>query len=512
MLANRSFGLVIACFTLTATMVCGGFINGTAEYAAWYGLLQTQLPLGSCIGFLISGLVYAPKMRRERYVTMFDPFQYKYGRKMGALLIIPHMFSDLFWSGSVLAALGGTVSIIADIDPTISIIVSALVSVVYTFLGGLIAVAYTDVIQILMVAFGLVLACPYAMSSDHVNLTSVSSTWIGEVPAGTEWMYADVLCLLVFGGITWQSFYQRILACKSPRVAMLSTSFAAVFSFLFSVPAFVLGVAGSAADWNSTAYDGPLPIPDDRKSYMLPMVLSFLVPLPVSIIGLCAIAGAVMSSADSIFLSSATIFTKNIYQDIFRPQASSKEMLWMFRFFIVFFGVLGTLVAIFSTTIYGLFVLCCDLMYVVLFPQLTCVLWLPWSNTYGSLAGLAVSLLLRFLCGDPMLGIPSVIKFPMYDHDTETQLFPFRTFSMLAGLGCQVMISGVAHVLFVLGYASVRFDIFNCRQQRSHQIQTKLLPVELRVDEPQEGMLGETQAFLDDAIKACGKSLPPLNE
>ena len=51
-------------------------------------------------------MFYAPKMRGEGYITMFDPFQRKYGKKMGGLLFIPQVFGDLFWSAAVLAALG----------------------------------------------------------------------------------------------------------------------------------------------------------------------------------------------------------------------------------------------------------------------------------------------------------------------------------------------------------------------------------------------------------------------
>ena len=45
-------------------------------------------------------------MRRSNYITMFDPLQLKYGRKIGALLILPQIMSDTFWGASVLAALG----------------------------------------------------------------------------------------------------------------------------------------------------------------------------------------------------------------------------------------------------------------------------------------------------------------------------------------------------------------------------------------------------------------------
>ncbi|XP_059159474.1 high-affinity choline transporter 1-like [Physella acuta] len=54
MIANRSMGLWLSFFTLTATSVCGGYLNGTAEYTAFYGLLQTQAPLGYSIGLFLS--------------------------------------------------------------------------------------------------------------------------------------------------------------------------------------------------------------------------------------------------------------------------------------------------------------------------------------------------------------------------------------------------------------------------------------------------------------------------
>ncbi|XP_059159475.1 high-affinity choline transporter 1-like [Physella acuta] len=283
------------------------------------------------------------------------------------------------------------------------------------------------------------------MTSEFVHLENITSTWLGE------------------------AFYQRILASQDVRVAVYSTIGASVMTSVMAVPPALMGYAGAAADWNQTSYDGPIPIPDDRKSYILPMTLNYLVPLPVSIIGMSAICAAVMSSADSNFLSAATVFTRNIYQEIFRTKATDRELLWVLRVCVVIFGVLGTLIAIFATTIYGLFVLCSDLMYVVLFPQLVCVLWVPWANTYGSFAGFFVSFLLRILSGDTVLQIPAAIKFPLYDYSTDSQLFPFRTFSMLSGTFCLLTVSGVTHLIFTRGLLDLKYDVFNCHKKRSHK-------------------------------------------
>ena len=58
------------------------------------------------------------------------------------------------------------------------------------------------------------------------------------------------------------------------------------------------------------------------------------------------------------------------------------------------FCVVATVMAIYITSIYGLFVLCADFVYVILFPQLTLVLFVPWINTYGAAAGKVTSICL----------------------------------------------------------------------------------------------------------------------
>ena len=75
-------------------------------------------------------------------------------------------------------------------------------------------------------------------------------------------------------------------------------------------------------DWNATSYDGELPIPVSMSKYTLPLALNYLTPLGIGIIGIGAVAAAVMSSADSCILSASSIITKNIWADIIRPRVS----------------------------------------------------------------------------------------------------------------------------------------------------------------------------------------------
>ncbi|KAK6054233.1 hypothetical protein COOONC_08265 [Cooperia oncophora] len=141
---------------LSATWVGGAYINGTAEALYNGGLLGCQAPVGYALSLVMGGLLFAKKMREEGYVTMLDPFQIKYGQRVGGLMFLPALLGEVFWSAAILSALGATLSVILQIDMNMSVVISALIAVFYTFTGGLYAVAYTDVVQLFCIFVGLV--------------------------------------------------------------------------------------------------------------------------------------------------------------------------------------------------------------------------------------------------------------------------------------------------------------------------------------------------------------------
>lgn len=82
------------------------------------------------------------------------------------------------------------------------------------------------------------------------------------------------------------------------------------------------------------------------------------------------------------------------------------------------------------------------MVYVILFPQLLMVVWFKdHCNTYGSLAAYIVSVVLRLSGGESMLGIPALIKYPMFNEKTGEQGFPFRTLAMATSLVTLIIVS-----------------------------------------------------------------------
>ena len=130
-------------------------------------------------------------------------------------------------------------------------------------------------------------------------------------------------------------------------------------------------------------------------------------------------------------------------------------------------GALATILAIFVDSIYGMFILAADIVFVIMLPQLTCVLFVQHSNTYGGLAGYVLGLVLRIGAGEPMISLPSVIKYPYYHPETDTQLFPFRTFSALVSLIAIIFVSYLTRWLFNRRYLPNKFDVFSCVQRET---------------------------------------------
>uniref|UniRef100_A0A4W3J4J3 High-affinity choline transporter 1-like n=1 Tax=Callorhinchus milii TaxID=7868 RepID=A0A4W3J4J3_CALMI len=472
---GRDLGVLIGSFTLTATWVGGGYINGTAEaiYIPGHGLAWAQAPIGYALSLFIGGLFFAKPMRLQGYLTMLDPFEKIYNKWIGGMLFIPAVLGELFWSAAILSALGSTLSIIAAIDVKVAVIISAVITVFYTLLGGLYSVVYTDVVQLFFIFTGLWLSIPNAML--HPAVTNIGITakkevyqesWIGHIDKVDLFLWFDNFFLLILGGIPWQVYYQRILATSSVSSAKLLSIAAAFGCAIMAIPSILIGAIAASTDWNQTSYGLPDPKNSNQSDMILPIVIHYLCPPTISIFGLGAVSAAVMSSADSCILSASSMFTRNVYQLIIRRQASDNEMKWVMRISICVFGLISTVLALLSNSVYGLWYLSSDFVYVILFPQLVSVLFIKSSNAYGSIVGFFLGLILRISGGEPYLQLDPFVCYPgCYLDESNQQLyiqrFPFKSMAMLVSLLSIIVISHLTNYLFEHGILKPKFDFLN---------------------------------------------------
>lgn len=467
MLAGRDMGTFVGVLTMTATWVGGGYVIGSTEGAFTSGVVWCQAPFGYGISLIVAGLFFANPMRSAGYHTMLDPFQEKYGAKIGGILFLPALCGEILWSSAILSALGSTLSVILGLDNTISVVVSAAVAMLYTLFGGLHSVAYTDVVQLFCIAIGLTICVPFAWNHKAVDTKAltVPGTWEGVIEIYNVGVYIENYLLIVIGGIPWQVYFQRVLACRTPKQAQTISYLAGFGAILLAAPPICLGVIARVTDWNAATHGTINVTVEEHGRMILPLMLQFLTPPWVSFIGLGAISAAVMSSADSSILSSSTMFARNIYQAIFFTDASERHVLRVMWVAIVVVAALASLMALTVNSIYGLFVLSSDLVYVLLFPQLLLVLyWNEHCNSYGCLASISSGFLFRFLGGEPLIGLPAFLAYPFYD-PILGQLFPFRTMSMIISLMSHVIVSIIARWIFVNHLLPAKWDLLRCFNQ-----------------------------------------------
>lgn len=463
MVAGRAMPLWIAIMTMTATWVDGGYLLGTAEYTYHYGL-AFGLQGGVCFGIslILGGYLFARPMREAGFATMIDPFDRRFGRTWAAMLLLPALFAELFWSGALLVALGSTFSVLLHLDLTTAIVVSAAVVTAYTMFGGMWSVAYTDVVQLLFIPVGMVAAVVFALphvgglaaawhaftvdaphNADLVAPLVPNEAWTGAGISG----WWDMTVMLVFGGIPWNCYFQRVLSCEDPVAARRHSIWAGVATIVLTIPPALVGIA-AYAHW------GPGGV--EPASMVLPRLLAELTPYGIMLLGLAAILGAVTSSFSASILSAGSMFAWNVGERLLFPNMAPRVLERVIRIAVVVLGALAAILALKVRSVAALWLFTGDLVFVLLFPQLLLALFDPRTNRLGSVAGFVVALAIRVSGGIAVatdtgaIGFPALVPYPellgwtdpgWYDPASGATLFPVRTLAAVAGLATIAAVS-----------------------------------------------------------------------
>lgn len=346
---------------------------------------------------------------------------------------------------------------------TTSVILSAAIAVFYTMLGGLKAVAYTDILQISFLVIGLIVAVVYvvptvggldASLTGYMENFGVNSRLFPPIEDFTSsdgldgfiWLWLDFTLVFVFGGIPWQVYFQRVLSSESGKSARNMSILAGVACIIVGLVAAYVGALAVSFDFSPEA----LSTLAENPAQVFPMLLLEGTPHWVGILGVAAVAAAVMSTMDSTMLSSSTVFNRNVLGVFFPEKRDGDALQRGVKVGVILFGVLSTYLALQVKSVYALWFLCGETTYIGLFPLLLAAVYLRNVTPLGAGVGLAVSLFIRGAAGVQDLGIPPMFEFlSPTNSGYDGGYLPIRTIAMIAALMAQQMVSFVEKRLIV---------------------------------------------------------------
>lgn len=449
--AGRNMPMWVAALTMTATWVDGGYLLGTTE-GAYKSSVQLGIQGGLCFGIslILGGLFFARTMRQHGFTTLIDPLEARFGRQWAAVLFLPALAGELFWSAELLVAIGSTFGVLLGMPLTTAILLSAVVTTAYTVLGGMWSVAYTDMFQLGLVAIGLLAALPFALAGAG-GLAHAWAAYHAARPEGTgvlapflasaAWDRAsitgwwDTSVMLVFGGIPWNCYFQRVLSCRTPDSASRQSIVSGLLTIAFTVPPLLMGIAAFSYPWPADVVSHLASTPADA----MPLLFARAVPPVIGLLGLAAIVGAVTSSFSSSILSAGSMLSWNCLKRLVWPSLTVTQLRAVIRGSILLLGAVATVLALKVQSVQALWFFTSDLVFVLLFPQILAALFDPAANRVGSMAAFGVSLALRVCGGEPLLGIPALVQYPEW--------LPFKTLAALAGLVLLPLVSrATAHL------------------------------------------------------------------
>lgn len=340
--AGRSLKWPILVGTLVATWTGSGsiFNNGRLGYENGFGALWASS--GAWLGIILIYFI-ARRIRSVRASSVPQILERRFDARTGLLASITTIIAyvtivsyQFRGGGRVFEIIAGQGQMIPGIDNLVlGMVVTALFTILYTAIAGLLSVVYTDVFNGLVALLGVLIAAPFVLAGlggweqFAQNVPEVKWSLFGT--RGLLSMLALFLptLLLLMGDA---NMYQRLLAAKDGQQAEKAVAGWIVGVVLIEVFIVTLGFLGSVR------FPG-LMGPDASK--ILILVAHQAVPFWIGALLLSAIIAIIVSTADSFLLVPANNLATDIYGRYFNPQATGEHLLLVSRVAVVALGILA---------------------------------------------------------------------------------------------------------------------------------------------------------------------------
>lgn len=364
-LGGRKLGGFVAALSAQASDMSGWLLMGLPGSIYALGTGQAWIAIGLFIGTVLNWLFISGRLRRytiraNNSLTLPTYFENRFHDKKRVLLFISSVTIVIFflvYTASALAAGGKLFNSVFNVDYRIALTIGALVILAYTFLGGFLAVCTTDFVQgtlmlvallaVPLVAVGLIGPSNVLSTLDQSQVAGGSKAFLSMFSNGGEpYRAVDII-----SGLAWGLGYcgmphilVRFMAVKNEKELNKSKGVAIIWVFLSLVFACVIGVVGRAYLFPEVLTGG-----EEEKVFINMIIKLFTVDIGAPIVAglfLCGILAAIMSTADSQLLVSASSVAEDIVKGIIKKDAKDETVFRISRITVVVIAVLAYLIAL----------------------------------------------------------------------------------------------------------------------------------------------------------------------
>ncbi len=343
-LGGRQMGPWVTALSAGASDMSAWVLMGLPASIYALGLGQVWIPVGLAIGYTLSWIYEAPRLRRFSIVandsiTIPQYLTNRFLSKSKALQIlcaVVFLVAYTIYAASSIKACGTLFNTVIGIDATAAMYLAAVIIIGYTFLGGFSAVCWTDFFQGMLMLGAMLIAPIFAAAA-------LDFSTVGEMPEGYWNAFANWKDIA--SGLGWGLGYFgmphiiiRFMSLKSQKDLKKSAKIGITWTVIIVIFSAIIGIVGRMF----LGFDENI----NANSLVFIEMVRRIFPGLISGILLSAVLAASMSTADSQLLSAASAFASDVYKPVFRKnKASDKEMLWAGRLVVLAIAVLALLLA-----------------------------------------------------------------------------------------------------------------------------------------------------------------------
>jgi len=394
-IAGKKLPPWVVAFSTNATGESGWLLLGLTGMGYAVGAQAFWVVAGEVIGIALAWLLMSRRIKRlsdeSDSITVPDVLAARFKdrahvlRKISLLIILVMVGA---YVAAQMVATGKAFDGFTGMNYSTGVLVGASIIILYTLVGGYKAVAWTDLVQGVLMLLGLIIVPLIAIDAAG-GWTSVADNLAGQDPGLlTPWGPEGKSTVALVGivsflavGLPFMGVPQlmvRFMSARSEKSLVPAMVISVVVILLFDLGAVLTGMAGRAL----------FPGLEDPES-ILPVISTTLLHPVLGGIMMVVVLAAIMSTVDSLLILASSAVVRDYWQQIRGSKLSDRALAHRGKLVTVIFGVIGIAFALHQTPLIFWFVLFAWSGLGAAFgPVLLCGLWYPRTNLPGAIAGM----------------------------------------------------------------------------------------------------------------------------